>query len=74
MWNYRCNDILFKVLWPLKYLYEFLTDLSWSYAHYKNGRFMTMRKGTPDQNSVLITAGFWQRVKWAHSAALRGEE
>lgn len=38
MWNYRCHKLLNGLLrWPIK-VCHFVLNLSWDYAHYRNGK------------------------------------
>ena len=39
MWNYKHDEMLGKVIWPLVGILGFILELSWLYAHYRNGGF-----------------------------------
>lgn len=71
MWNYKCHRILTWLLNPWKLsLRSFLLNLSWHYAHYANGWFVTgpdvRPKFPPD--TFFRDKSFWWAVchAWQH--------
>lgn len=60
-WNYTCHRNLMKAIHPLVYVQEFLTILSWEYAHYRNGGFKTRNPEVWDKHHKNVS--LWSNIK-----------
>lgn len=66
-WNYKCHKILSFVLYGIIGFFQFFLELSWNYAHYRNGWFVTGPDCAPykNPNTFWKDQPFWNAVKWS---------
>ena len=65
MWTYKFHRLLQKLFDPFDWLQHFILDVSWTYAHYKNGWF-----AEKNPNSTYFRdLSFWEVLKGAKVSA-----
>ena len=66
-WNYKCHNILTKCICCVERPLLFIRELSWTYAHYRNGNFPYMYPDNP--RLYWKQKSFFSCVKnaWANS-------
>ena len=62
-WTYKHHRLISNPLWEVMGVFRFLLDLSWTYAHYRNGSFPYQYPDNPRLR--WVNASFWSLVREA---------